>query len=212
MARREPTTRDTQQRILDAALDVFTRRGYRDASIDDVAAQAGVTKGAVYYYWASKDDLATDLQSRLWDDLAIRALQALDPEADTVETLTAGFRAFMHALQETPNARFFLRETWAGVSAPRTSREQEALGLVRALIENGIERGELRDLDAESLAVVVFGAFVEATFQILETERVEPMAEVVYHMIRSLAPGGASEPEIHLGTDVTGDVTTAKGP
>jgi AcrR family transcriptional regulator len=61
-SRREQTRRD----LLDAAAHVFARRGYHGASLDDIAARAGLTKGAVYYNFSSKEELfLTLLQERV---------------------------------------------------------------------------------------------------------------------------------------------------
>src|SRR5437764_15295448 len=49
--------RDARQELLRAAADVFAERGFRDASIDEVAERAGYSKGAVYWHFASKGDL-----------------------------------------------------------------------------------------------------------------------------------------------------------
>ena len=49
--------RDARQELLRAAADVFAERGFRDASIDEVAERAGYSKGAVYWHFESKDDL-----------------------------------------------------------------------------------------------------------------------------------------------------------
>ena len=47
----------TQTRILDSALDLFRRRGYDQATMRDIAAEAGVSLGSAYYYFESKADL-----------------------------------------------------------------------------------------------------------------------------------------------------------
>lgn len=49
--------RDARQELLSAAADVFGERGFHDASIDEIAERAGYSKGAVYWHFASKDDL-----------------------------------------------------------------------------------------------------------------------------------------------------------
>lgn len=54
-ARAEPG--DPRERLLDAAAAVFSRRGYRAASVDEIAREAGFSKGAVYWHFASKEDL-----------------------------------------------------------------------------------------------------------------------------------------------------------
>jgi len=56
-ARTRPTRSETRERILQAALDVFSARGIAATSVNDVAAAAGLTKGAVYSSFASKDEL-----------------------------------------------------------------------------------------------------------------------------------------------------------
>ncbi len=94
MSRRDPVVRDTKQRILDAAVEVFGERGYRGASVDDVAVAAGVTKGAVYYYFTDKDDLARDLQSVLWGQLAQDALAVYDPTAPQSTTSSGASKHF----------------------------------------------------------------------------------------------------------------------
>lgn len=52
---------DTRSRILQAAFRIFSEHGYSGATLDDVAASAGLTKGAVYWHYASKDDLCMAL-------------------------------------------------------------------------------------------------------------------------------------------------------
>ncbi|MDK2126609.1 TetR/AcrR family transcriptional regulator [Parachitinimonas caeni] len=52
-----PTPSDSRSRILDSAAKVFARKGYQGASLDEVAADAGMTKGAVYWNFSSKSEL-----------------------------------------------------------------------------------------------------------------------------------------------------------
>src|SRR5277367_4192369 len=56
-ARVRPTRAQTRERLLGAAGAVFAERGYDGASLDDVAVAAGLTKGAVYSSFASKEEL-----------------------------------------------------------------------------------------------------------------------------------------------------------
>src|SRR2546422_266500 len=50
-------SRDARQALLEAAAAVFAERGFRHASVDEVARRAGYSKGAVYWHFASKDEL-----------------------------------------------------------------------------------------------------------------------------------------------------------
>jgi AcrR family transcriptional regulator len=49
--------RDGRAALLEAAMEVFAQRGYRDASVDDIAERAGYSKGAIYFHFSGKDDL-----------------------------------------------------------------------------------------------------------------------------------------------------------
>jgi len=49
--------RDGRAALLEAALEVFADRGYRDASVDEIAERAGYSKGAIYFHFSAKEDL-----------------------------------------------------------------------------------------------------------------------------------------------------------
>jgi AcrR family transcriptional regulator len=102
MARRSPRVIDTKQRILDAALALFGERGYYNVAVDEIAARAGVTKGALYYYFTDTADLARDLARQLWDRLQADARKAFDREQDAITNLKRGFDTFLDRLQHLP--------------------------------------------------------------------------------------------------------------
>jgi AcrR family transcriptional regulator len=62
--RSTPKAEATQTRILDSALDLFRRRGYDQATMRDIAAEAGVSLGSAYYYFESKADLVMAFYER----------------------------------------------------------------------------------------------------------------------------------------------------
>lgn len=113
MARRQPAPRTTKAAVADAALALFADRGYAQVTVDEIATRAGVTKGAFYYYYADKADVATDLWRELWQRLADEAQRAMDPRAGAAENLRACLRAMLDGLGDLGEARFFLREAWS---------------------------------------------------------------------------------------------------
>jgi len=189
MAKRDPAVRDTKQRILDAALETFGQRGYQGTSIDEVAAAAGVTKGAVYYWFLDKDDLARDLQHLLWERLANEALGSYDPQRPTVDNLERCFESFVSATRELPNALSFLREAWftPALDAAGRADQRDLTGLVQGLLQHGVTRGELSPLNTEAAARILSGALMEATLYVLQGGDVSSALEVARTFIRSLA-------------------------
>jgi len=180
---------DTKQRILDAALALFGERGYHKVSAEEIAARAGVTKGALYYYFHDTADLARDLAEQLLERLETDARHALDHEEGTIANLKRGFDAFLNRLQHLPEARFFLRDCRAIPSLNIDGDEKRAgsVTLIRSLIERGISRGELVPVDADALAHVLIGACAEATLHVLATGRADGAVPVVHRFIDGLA-------------------------
>ena len=81
---------DTRQRIIASAATVFARKGYHGASLDQVAADAGLTKGAVYWHFQSKSDLFLALlDARFQRDMSEMAVKvdAAHNQADPFDSL-----------------------------------------------------------------------------------------------------------------------------
>ncbi len=89
--------RETQTRLLDAAEEVFVRDGYEGAQLDEIAAKAGRSKGAVYTHFKSKEDLFLALYERQIRSHIARLLNSLQKCADRKQSLHA-FRDFYVAL------------------------------------------------------------------------------------------------------------------
>ena len=80
----DPSTKDTRERILDAALDLFTAQGFDGTSLRQIAEQVGVTKAALYYHFESKDDILMALHLRL-HEFGREALTKMGDEPATLE-------------------------------------------------------------------------------------------------------------------------------
>jgi TetR/AcrR family transcriptional regulator, cholesterol catabolism regulator len=79
---RTPKRRDRE--VIDAAAEVFYRRGYADASVQDIADELGILKGSLYHYIDTKEDLLFRLLSETHDDVhaildEVAAVEGLDP-------------------------------------------------------------------------------------------------------------------------------------
>jgi AcrR family transcriptional regulator len=195
VAKRQPRGLETRDRIMNAALGLFAERGYPAVAIDDIAEAAGVTKGAVYYWFADKDDLGRDLQHELYGRLGSIALRALDPKADVVTNMRRAFEVYLDELGSLGQARFFLRDSWTIPELDEAGRRDQnaAFEMVRGILAAARDRGEIVDLDADALAHVLLGAWAEATLHVLTTAERGPTVAVVEHLIESLRATGQSE-------------------
>jgi AcrR family transcriptional regulator len=116
---------DTRTRLLDGAAEVFAEKGYANASMDDVAAAAGMTKGALYWNFDSKEALFhTLLEERIYAPL--RALVEFTRTADTDTSTADQAGAVMAALQAQPGLLRIGYEHWLGILGDPQRRGEQA--------------------------------------------------------------------------------------
>ena len=104
--------RTAREELLAAALRVFARRGYREAGVDEIAAEAGYSKGALYWHFSSKAELLTALlderiDAPMRDRVAL--LASAPPERDMSVEAT---HEFARQLDEQREAMLLEREYW----------------------------------------------------------------------------------------------------
>lgn len=136
--RRRLTAEERRAGILDAALAVFSARGYHPSSIDDIAREAGISKALIYEHFDSKQGLYADLLERnageLFERLAV-AIESVEVEAGAAR-LATGLDAFFAFVEERPDAwRILFRDAADPETAAVLDRILEQVtGLVAALI------------------------------------------------------------------------------
>ena len=136
--RRRLTAEERRAGILDAALAVFSARGYHPSSIDDIAREAGISKALIYEHFESKQGLYADLLERNAAELFERlgaAIGSVEVESGAIR-LTTGLEAFFAFVEERRDAwRILFRDTADPETAPVLDRILEQVtGLVAALI------------------------------------------------------------------------------
>lgn len=92
-----------EQQMLDAAVRTFARRGYRNASMDDIAEQAGVSKPLVYLYLHSKEELFAACIRREAASLVAAVRAAVEHDAPADRRLWSGLHGFFTHTAEHPD-------------------------------------------------------------------------------------------------------------
>jgi AcrR family transcriptional regulator len=134
--RKRLSAEDRRAAILDAALEVFSRRGYNGASIDDIAQAAGISKALIYEHFPSKKDLHVSLLERHTQEIFVRLSQTADTGDPGEVRLRNGVDAFLHWVETHPEAfRLLFRDTFEPDVAEVLNRLQtQATGAIAALI------------------------------------------------------------------------------
>src|SRR5918997_717995 len=141
---------EVRDRIVAAALRVFGQKGYRRSTVQDVVRESGLSVGAIYTYFKSKDDLflaSCDLSSgRGLNELAVR----LPAGRTTVDRPGIGIAVYLESIDEFQGmpGQVTLVQAWAeaeqepGVREMLVRRREQLVGAGRVLIEEGVPRGE----------------------------------------------------------------------
>ncbi|MFE7133319.1 TetR/AcrR family transcriptional regulator [Streptomyces sp. NPDC057638] len=172
-----------ERQMLDAAVRIFARRGYRATSMEEIAERAGVSKPLVYLYLNSKEELFTACIRREAEALLAAVQSAVDPALPADRQLWAGLTAFFAHTARHPDGWSVLHrqarthgEPFAGeVAALRDTIVAYVTGLVRAAAhEAGAARQEpeLAERDVAGVAQVLVGAAESLAAWMTETGRV----------------------------------------
>ncbi|MEX3746444.1 TetR/AcrR family transcriptional regulator [Lysinibacillus xylanilyticus] len=155
---------DRRQEILEAAAKSFTLFGYKATTMEQVAKIANVGKGTIYTFFANKEIL--------FQEIAMSLVRDMKAEADAVLDASAGFmenahNALMRMLQFREKHLLFakLLEEEKELRTPAVKQvliriETEILSYVAELIQRRIDKGEIRDCDAELVSYLLLKAYL----------------------------------------------------
>jgi AcrR family transcriptional regulator len=162
-----PQTRaqNRQRRILDAALQVFSRRGYRDASVDDIAGVSGTSKGGVYFHFPNKEAIFLALLNRTTDRLLEKIEAALTTHEDPVARADAALLTVIRTFgKHRALARLFMVEALgAGREFHRRTAEihGEFAAVVQRELDAAVREQVIPPIDTEVAGRAWFGALNE---------------------------------------------------
>jgi len=157
---------------MDIAIDCFARYGFQATSIDRIAKAAGVTKGALYYHFADKEELLFAAVKQRVGQFERRVVTDLTPTSDASEALRQLSRVcFEHATKSNHRRLIVTLMVETLDSNPRLAAQFREMmerfrGFLRDIIRHGQERGQFRADVAPAIAAEVYaGAVMGAEIQ-----------------------------------------------
>jgi AcrR family transcriptional regulator len=124
----------TRTQLVQAAARVYARRGFDGATLDEVAEEAGFTKGAVYDHFGSKENLLVALLDEHLAQQIAEQVALFDPAKDTAERPRAGAERWMTDLKQDPDAFRLFVELWTHAQRDERLRRRlvSGIGALRA--------------------------------------------------------------------------------
>jgi AcrR family transcriptional regulator len=212
--------REKKERVLTAATDLFAERGFHQTEMDEIARRAGISKGSLYNYFKSKDELFLHVCNLGIHGFRQSVWREIPSDWDIYRQVEELFGREVPLILEHPqNFQIYLNLASSGMKrfADRYTRKGEEFGAQRlkALLREGIARGIVRpDLDVRytaflihSLSLIFMASLASQHFQIRFKEYLEirgelgsksiekTMQEMVHFIHQLLRPSGLSAPK-----------------
>lgn len=183
--------------IFQAAIDIFSERGFDKATMDDIAARANVAKGTIYYHFKSKEELFLFLVEEGVDLLQEAVNEQILPDMRGKDRLLAALRQQIEFFEEYRDfCIIMLREAWGAEQRQKEFRKM-LMGYTKTLegfIRQGIEEGDFLATDPELAAWTVFGGSAITSLHILLSRR-EYVADALYEQVTSVLLNGLLKPD-----------------
>lgn len=167
-------SRARRERILDAAFSTFSKRGYRDTAVDEIAVAAGTSKGGVYFHFATKEAIYRELMRTTADRLAAKVERAVATETDPIAKAEAALRTVLatFAGHRTMARLFFVDALGAGraFSAETNELHDRFAGMIAGYLDEAVAAGVIPAVDTQLTGIAWFGAINEVVARWLLVE------------------------------------------
>jgi len=160
----------TKASITNAALRLFAQRGFVSAALDEVAQEAGITKGAIYWHFKNKDDLFAEILVHIrsvWHVMVFEPCQTTKEPRERIEQLFAAYLQFFTA---EPEVCLFLQRVQLE-SDPRFAQQvtkmfEQTVRFIAQTFDDGKKQGIFRkQVDSRLTAYMILSALGGANIQ-----------------------------------------------
>jgi AcrR family transcriptional regulator len=168
MSPRPDVSNERKTQILNAAEDIFTQKGFDDARMEDIAEETGVSKGTLYLYFKSKNDLIFAILDRMFErefkqfaDLEKQPSSA----TETIWMITDMIcKDIVGMIRLIPIVYQFLALAFRNklVQAALKRYINYYLDILTPIVQRGIDSGEFKAVDAREVSIAM-GAVIEGT-------------------------------------------------
>jgi len=160
---REEKRRERHERLVVAAMKLFSRFGYRKTSLDDVASEAGISKATFYHYFTGKDELIGEVFGRYYHEYADRLRRELAVVKGPAEKLRR-YGQVVHGYHRSVAERSALSVQERLDQFPMVHKHLALFAeiekeTISAVLEYGIAEGSFRKMDVPAVTLLLLHVF-----------------------------------------------------
>lgn len=188
--RRSETMEENRTKLLAAARKAFAEKGFAAASMDELTASVGLTRGALYHNFGDKKGLLAAVVAQIDGEMAERAKAEASHASDDWERLMAEGVAYIKMALDPEVRRIVLLDGPAFLGDPAQWPGQiSCLEATRQTVEKMLERGILQAVDADAAAHMLNSAAMSAAIWIAASSEPERALPKIIAVFTHLASG-----------------------
>lgn len=149
-------TKSTRERILDSALNIFSRKGYHDTRVDEIVADSHTSKGAIYLHFPNKEKLFIALVDQFADLIERNVRAAIEQQEEGIERVRAALQSVLNTFAKYRRPAKLLLVQAVGLGTVFENKRLEVTDrfaeLIRIYLKEAIDVGDISPV--ENLEVV----------------------------------------------------------
>lgn len=191
---------DTRTKILEAAVQVFAQKGYHETRVDDIVAESKTSKGSVYFYFPSKQDIFLGLIDTFSGLLESRLNEAIQKEAHGVQQMDMALHICLKLFSQyrTLAKIALVQAVGLGVVFEERRRDlnQRFARIIQTRLDQAVSDGSISPIQTELAARIWVGALNEIVVHWIytgEPDLESAIPEIKAFLLRSIGAGESSK-------------------
>jgi AcrR family transcriptional regulator len=178
---------DTRYRILNAAINVFSQKGYHNTRVEEIVEIANTSKGGLYFHFPSKRDIFLGLIDEFTDLLEQRINQSMDGINGGIQQVDATLKACLDTFQDDRKLSkiFLIQAVGLGLSFEEKQQQihERFVSIVKRHLDQAVVDGDIEPIDTQIAALTWMGALNEIVIRWIHTGK--PELEYTFPVLRS---------------------------
>jgi len=179
--------RDTRYRILNAAINIFSQKGYHNTRVDEIVEAAGTSKGGVYFHFPSKQEIFLGLIDEFADLLEHRIYQTIEQQNSGIQRVDAALWACLDTFREYRKLSkiFLVQAVGLGLAFEEKQLQihDRFVAIVKTHLDEAVDENDIEPIDTQIAAYAWMGAINEVVIRWIHTG--EPELESSLPALRS---------------------------
>jgi TetR/AcrR family fatty acid metabolism transcriptional regulator len=169
MPEQSTESKPTRERILDAAMNIFSAKGFHDTKLDEIVAEANTSKGSIYFHFPNKEKLFIALVDQFADLIERRVNEAIEQETQGMKRVQVALEAVLDTFSKYRRPAKLLLVQAVGLGTVFEKKRLEVNDrfalLIQTYLDEAVEMGEIQAVNTHIVAHAWMGAIYNVVIQ-----------------------------------------------